>query len=34
MPRPRPERIAIEIAAERKGVVTVDPPLIVYQEVT
>jgi hypothetical protein len=33
MPRPRPERIAIEIASERKGVVTVDPPLIVYQEV-
>lgn len=34
MPRPRPERIAIEIASERKGVVTVDPPLILYQEVT
>lgn len=33
MPRPRPERIAIEIASERKGVVTVDPPLILYQEV-
>jgi hypothetical protein len=32
MPRPRPERIAVEIASERKGVVTVDPPLIMYQE--
>jgi hypothetical protein len=30
---PRPERIAIAIASERKGVVTVDPPFIMYQEV-
>jgi hypothetical protein len=34
MPRPRPERIAIEIASERKSVVTVEPPLIIYREVT
>jgi hypothetical protein len=33
MPRPWPKRIAIEIASERKGVVTVEPPLIMYQEV-
>jgi hypothetical protein len=33
MPRPRPERIAIEIASQGKGVVTVDPPLFSYQEV-
>jgi hypothetical protein len=33
MQHPRPERIAIGIASERKGVVTVDPPLIMYQEV-
>jgi hypothetical protein len=34
MPRPRPERIEIEIASERKSVVTVDPPLIFYEEAT
>jgi hypothetical protein len=33
MPRPRPGRIAIEVASERKGVVTVNPPLIMYEEI-